>query len=74
MTVRREDLSSFHDRQLAPDEAAAYLDAAITQAEREDVRALVQWFLRRYPAPADRLAYVRRAYKRWQRSKGIAAR
>ncbi len=29
---------------------------------------LVRWFRRRYPTAADRLAYVRRAYKRWATS------
>ena len=27
------------------------------------------WFRRRYPKPADRLAYVRRAHARWLRSR-----
>jgi hypothetical protein len=34
--------------------------------EREEILSLVAWFRRRYPTPADRLAYVRRAYRRWQ--------
>jgi formylglycine-generating enzyme required for sulfatase activity len=66
------DLRSFHDRTLGPAEARAYLDAPITQAERDDVLALVRWFRRRYPTPAERLAYVRRAYARWQRTRGLA--
>jgi hypothetical protein len=73
MTIRREELSSFHERQLSPAEAAAYLDAPVTEVERAEIRALVSWFLRRYPTPVERFAYVRRAYRRWQRSKGIAA-
>jgi hypothetical protein len=61
------------ERRLSPAEARAYLDAPLTEAERENARALVAWFCRRYPAPLDRLAYVRRAYARWQRTLGIAA-
>jgi hypothetical protein len=60
------------ERRLSPAEARAYLDAPLTDAEREDVRALVAWFCRRYQAPIDRLAYARRAYARWQRTRGIA--
>lgn len=67
------DLRSFHNRTLGPAEARAYLDAPITQTERDEVLALVRWFRRRYPTPAERLAYVRRAYARWQRTRGIAA-
>jgi hypothetical protein len=50
---------------LTPEEARAYLAAPVSAAEREDVLALVRWFRRRYPTGAERLAYVRRAYRRW---------
>lgn len=56
------------ERQLSPEEFDAYVNAPISDAEREETRALVAWFTRRYPTGADRLAYVRRAYKRWQRA------
>ena len=71
--MTRKDLASFHDRALSPAETRAYLDAPITQAERDEVLALVRWFRRRYPTPAERLAYVRRAYARWRRTLGIGA-
>lgn len=67
-------LTAGPERRLSPSEARAYLEAPLTDAEREEVRALAAWFCRRYPAPLDRLAYVRRAYARWQRTRGIAAR
>jgi hypothetical protein len=54
-------------RRLSPAEVEAYLSAPVSDDEREQVRALVGWFRRRYPTGADRLAYVRRAYKRWTR-------
>ena len=54
------------NRTLSPEESRAYLTTPVSEREREDVLGLVQWFLRRYPHPADRLAYVRRAYARWR--------
>lgn len=73
MTPHPADLASFHNRALEPAEARKYLEAPITQAERDEVLALVAWFRRRYPTPAERLAYVRRAYARWQRTLGMGA-
>jgi len=66
-------LASFSNRELDPDEVRAYLEAPISDAERNEVLALVAWFRRRYPTPAEGLAYVRRAYARWQRTLGIGA-
>lgn len=43
----------------------AYLDQPISDAERDEVVSLIRWFRRRYPTGADRLAYVRRAFRRW---------
>jgi hypothetical protein len=74
MTLRPADIASFCERSLEPVEARAYLDAPITDAERDEVRALVLWFRHRYPAPMERLAYVRRAYARWKRMPGMSAR
>jgi hypothetical protein len=62
---RRAALSAEVDRRVTPDEAAAYLATPISDAEREEVLSPVRWFTRRYPTGADRLAYVRRAYRRW---------
>ena len=39
----------------------------LTDDERERTLELVRWFRRRYPTTAERLAYARRAYKRWAR-------
>ena len=38
---------------------------ALSEAERQETLSLIRWFRRRYPTPAERLAYVRRAYRRW---------
>jgi hypothetical protein len=51
---------------LSADEVEAALRTPIGDREREETLELVAWFRRRYPTPADRLAYVRRAYRRWQ--------
>ncbi len=58
------------NRQLSVEEARAYLAQPITPQEREEVLGLVRWFTRRYPTPAERLAYARRAYARWTRAGG----
>ena len=55
----------FHERRLSPEEVRAYLDAPVSDFEREEALALIRWFRRRYPTPAERLAYVRRRYKTW---------
>ena len=54
------------DRQVTIDELRWALERPVTAQEREDFQSLVGWFRRRYPTGADRLAYVRRAFARWQ--------
>jgi len=54
------------ERQLSAEEVEAALRTPVSDWEREEILSLVAWFRRRYPTPADRLAYVRRAYRRWQ--------
>ena len=61
---RRAALAAEVDRRVTREEAAAYLAAPISDTEREAVLDLVRWFTRRYPTGAERLAYVRRAYRR----------
>jgi hypothetical protein len=63
--ARRDRLAEAIDRRASPGEAAAYLATPISDAERDEVLSLVRWFTRRYPTGAERLAYVRRAYRRW---------
>ena len=53
------------DRTLPADEFQRLLAIPLTDSEREDTRALVRWFTRRYPTPAERFAYIRRARARW---------
>ena len=59
------ELRALSDRRLSPEEFDAYVRAPVSDFEREQREELVAWFLRRYPTPAERLAYARRAYARW---------
>jgi hypothetical protein len=54
------------ERQLGPEEVRAALAQPLGEAEEEESRSLIRWFCRRYPTPAERLAYARRAYRRWR--------
>jgi hypothetical protein len=53
------------ERSLSAEEARAALAVPLGEAEEEESRSLIRWFRRRYPTPAARLAYARRAYRRW---------
>jgi hypothetical protein len=65
-----EALERESERSLSAKDARAYLAAPVSDVERDDVLALVEWFCRRYPTPLARLAYVRTAYARWRRTAG----
>ncbi len=73
MMNARRSAHAAGNRRVSPEEARAYLDAPLTDAERQGVLDLVRWFRKRYPTPMERLAYVRRAYARWQRTQALAA-
>jgi len=60
-------LRAWSERRLTADEVRAWLDVPVSDEERAETLALIRWFRRRYPAGADRLAYVRRAQARWRR-------
>jgi hypothetical protein len=60
------------ERLVSAREVRDYLAHPVSEREREDVLALVRWFRHRYATPADRLAYVRRAYARWRRTRDHA--
>jgi hypothetical protein len=62
-------LRALSERVLSADEVRAALAVPLSDAEEEEVRSLIRWFRRRYPTPADRLAYVRRAYRRWTKAR-----
>jgi hypothetical protein len=56
---------AFSERVAGAEEFRAALAVPLGEAEEEEARSLIRWFRRRHPAPADRLAYARRAYRRW---------
>ncbi len=56
------------NRQLSPEEFEAARAIPLGEEEFEEKLTLMRWFRRRYPTPADRLAYARRAYARWKRA------
>ena len=60
------------ERRLSPEEARAALAVPLGDAEEEESRSLIRWFRRRYPTPAARLAYARRAYRRWGSAQPVA--
>ena len=59
-------ITRFSNRRLTPEEFQAYVDAPVSEAEREEALRLIRWFKKRYPTPAERLAYARRSYTRWR--------
>jgi hypothetical protein len=55
-------------RLLSKEEYEALAAVPISDDERAEKLALIEWFTRRYPTPAARLAYIRRAYASWTRA------
>lgn len=68
----RDRLRRLVDGRVSHAELREALDTPLTDAEREEILALKRWFTRRYPAGADRLAYIRRACARWRRNSRLA--
>lgn len=60
------NIRKLSERVLSADEVRAALAVPLGEAEEEDARSLIRWFRRRYPTPGERLAYARRAYRRWR--------
>ena len=52
-------------RSLDPAEFERWVSAPMADVEREELLALIRWFQHRYPTPAGRLAYARRAAARF---------
>jgi hypothetical protein len=59
-------------RRLSAEEARAALAVPLSEAEEAESRSLIRWFRRRYPTPATRLAYARRAYRRWAMAQPVS--
>jgi len=64
-----------YDDVLPPEEFERRLAAALESArgpEGEEMSVLIDWFLRRYPTPLERLRYARRKYEEAQRLRAAA--
>jgi hypothetical protein len=55
------------ERVLSVAELEAYLQTPMSDEERADIADAIRWFTTRYPTPAARLAYNRRAMARAKR-------
>lgn len=62
----RARMRALAERTLSAAEWKSALAIPLLEAEREEALSLVRWFRRRYPTPLERLAYARRAYRRWR--------
>ena len=63
-----ERVREIAERLLTAEELDAYVQAPMSEAEREEILASVKWFTKRYPTPGERLAAARRAYQQWSQS------
>lgn len=63
----RARLKALAEQPLPLDEWQRRLAIPLSVEEIERTGALVRWFRNRYPTVDDRLAYVRKAYRRWTR-------
>jgi len=50
------------ERRLSAEEFNARVNAPLTEEERAEMLSLIDWFMRRYPTPAARLAQARQSY------------
>ena len=66
--AQRAELEAWENRALTAEEFDARVNAPWSEREREDFAALVAWFQRRYPTPAERLAATRVLAAQWARS------
>lgn len=51
------------ERRLSADELRAWVEAPMSDAERQEILSLIDWFTRRYPTARERLAAARRSAK-----------
>ncbi len=61
----RARLRALHEQPLPREEFLRRLALPISHEERAATLELVRWFRRRYPTPLERLAWARRAHKRF---------
>jgi hypothetical protein len=66
-----------YDDVLPAEEFERRLEEALQSArgpEGAEMAELIEWFVRRYPRPLDRLRYARRKYEEAERLRGAATR
>jgi len=64
----RPSLAELAERPLTPEEFDRRLELARADVEQRARNAeLIEWFMRRYPTPSERLAYIRRKHREWTR-------
>jgi hypothetical protein len=63
MSDQAERLRELAERRLSTDEWRSYVDAPISEREREEITSLIRWFQRRYPTPLDRVCSSRHAFR-----------
>jgi len=68
------EIEELAERRLTRDELEAWVDAPLSDEERRSTLELIDWFVRRYPQPLDRLRSSRRAYEQASRRRGLARR
>lgn len=62
------EIRAMADLPLPLAELIARWNRVIPEEEMAENVSLIEWFSRRYPTPEERLAYARRAYRRWKRA------
>lgn len=62
------EIRALADAPLPLAELVARWNRVIPEDEMAENISLIEWFSRRYPTPAERLAYARRAHRRWTRA------
>lgn len=63
-----EEIRAMAAQPLPLAELIARWNREIPEDEMAENIALIEWFCRRYPTPQERLAYARRAHRRWMRA------
>ncbi len=62
------------ERPLSPEEYRARSSRPVSAAELEEMWSLIDWFIRRYPSPLERLAYARRMGAVWHQAMPVDRR
>ena len=58
-----DEVRRLSERRLSAEEFDAYVNAPMSDEERRSILELIDWFMRRYPTPAARLAQVKSSYQ-----------